>query len=458
MRARTLPHSRLRSGGGTRTARRTRRAVVVATVAALGAGLLAGCADDGDGGGGSSSGGSGGGGDKTTITLGLFGTMGFKEAGLYAEYEKLNPKIKIADNVIQRNENYYPPLLNHLTTNSGLLDVQAVEVANIAEIVNTQADKLSDFSKVSGVDKSKWLDWKWEQATTKEGQTIGLGTDVGPMAICYRTDLFKEAGLPTDPAEVGALWAGDWAKLITVGEQYKKKAPKGTFFMDSPGGLLNGIIGSEKEKFYDSSGEVIYKTNPAVKAAFDLTAEAAEKGLVQSQTQFQPAWNSTIANNKFAAISCPPWMLGTLKDNSKPEAKGKWAVATAPKSGNWGGSFLTVPKSGKNVEEAQKFVAWLTAPEQQAKLFKVQGSFPSAPAAYTSPEVTGAVNEMTGDQPIGTVFAAAAKSAPVQVIGPKDQIIQQGLSDNGVILVTKGKSAKEAWDSAVKSIDNKLDQ
>lgn len=234
MRARTLPHSRLRSGGGTRTARRTRRAVVVATVAALGAGLLAGCADDGDGGDGSSSGGSGGGGGKTTITLGLFGTMGFKEAGLYAEYEKLNPKIKIADNVIQRNENYYPPLLNHLTTNSGLLDVQAVEVANIAEIVNTQADKLSDFSKVSGVDKSKWLDWKWEQATTKEGQTIGLGTDVGPMAICYRTDLFKEAGLPTDPAEVGALWAGDWAKLITVGEQYKKKAPKGTFFMDSP--------------------------------------------------------------------------------------------------------------------------------------------------------------------------------------------------------------------------------
>ena len=52
---------------------------------------------------------------------------------------------------------------------------------------------------------------------------------------------------------------------------------------------------------------------------------------------------------------------------------------------------------------------------------------------------------MTGDQPIGPVFAEAAKSAPVQVIGPKDQIIMQGLSDNGVILVTKGKSAEEAW-------------
>ncbi|MGK5696164.1 ABC transporter substrate-binding protein [Streptomyces sp. URMC 128] len=436
--------------------RTARKAMVLAAVASLGAGLLAGCADDGgDDTAGSSSGDSSG---KTTISVGLFGTMGFKEAGLYAEYEKLNPKIKIAENVVERNENYYPALLNHLTTNSGLLDVQAVEVANIAEVTATQADKLEDMSKAPGVDKSKWLDWKWQQATTKDGKTIGLGTDVGPMAICYRTDLFKQAGLPTDPAEVGKLWAGDWAKLVEVGERYKSKAPKGTFFMDSPGGLIQAILGSEKEKFYDASGNVIYKTNPAVKAAFDLTAEAAKKGLVQSQTQFQPGWNSTIANNKFAAIACPPWMLGTIKGNSKPDAAGKWAVATAPKGANWGGTFLTVPKSGKHVKEAQKFVTWLTAPEQQAKLFKVQGSFPSAPSAYTMPEVTGAKNEMTGDQPIGEIFAEAAKTAPVQVIGPKDQIIMQGLTDNGVILATKGKSAKEAWDSAVKTIDNKLDQ
>ncbi|MFE6195583.1 ABC transporter substrate-binding protein [Streptomyces sp. NPDC057838] len=435
--------------------RTARKALAVAAVASLGAGLLAGCADDG---GDDSSGSSSGGKGKTTITLGLFGTMGFKEAGLYAEYEKLNPKIKIAENVVERNENYYPALLNHLTTNSGLQDVQAVEVGNIAEIVNTQAAKLEDLSKVSGVNKADWLDWKWQQATTKDGQTIGLGTDIGPMAICYRKDLFEKAGLPTDRAEVGKLWAGDWGKFVDAGERYKKNGPEGTTFMDSPGGLINAILSSEKEKFYDASGKVVYKTNPAVKKAFDLTAEAAEKGLVGAQTQFQPAWDQTIANNKFAAMACPPWMLGYIKGKSQPDAKGKWDVAVAPKSGNWGGSFLSVPKNGKNVEEAKKLVAWLTAPEQQAKLFKVQGSFPSAQAAFDSPEVTGAKNDMTGDAPIGEIFAEAAKQIPVQVIGPKDQIIQQGLTDNGVILVTKGKSAKEAWETATKTIDNNLDQ
>ncbi|MET9500922.1 extracellular solute-binding protein [Streptomyces sp. NPDC006259] len=437
--------------------RSSRRVVVLATVATMGAGLLAGCADDGDdkASDGSS---SGGGKDKTTITLGLFGTMGFKEAGLYAEYEKLNPNIKIAENVTERNENYYPALVNHLTTNSGLQDIQAVEVGNIAEVVSTQAAKLQDLSKVSGVNKSDWLDWKWAQATTKDGKTIGFGTDVGPMAICYRKDLFEAAGLPSDRAEVGKLWAGDWNKFVSVGTQYKAKAPKGTTFMDSPGGLLNAVLSSEKEKFYDSSGEIIYKSNPAVKSAFDLTAKAAEQGLVGAQTQFQPAWDTTIANSKFAAMACPPWMLGYIKGKSKPEAAGKWDVAVAPKSGNWGGSFLSVPSSGKNVKEAEKLAAWLTAPAQQAKLFKVQGSFPSAPGTYTMAEVTGAKNEMTGDAPIGTIFAEAAKSSPVQVIGPKDQIIQQGLTDNGVILVTKGKSPEEAWNTATKTIDNNLDK
>ncbi|MFF3937751.1 ABC transporter substrate-binding protein [Streptomyces phaeofaciens] len=438
----------------TRTAR---RAVVLAAVASLGAGLLAGCADDGgdDASDGSSSGSGKG---KTTITLGLFGTFGFKEAGLYAEYEKLNPNIKIAENVTERNENYYPALVNHLTTNSGLQDIQAVEVGNIAEVVTTQAAKLQDLSKVPGVNKSDWLDSKWAQATTKDGKTIGFGTDVGPMAVCYRKDLFEAAGLPTDRTEVAKLWAGDWNKFVSVGEQYKAKAPKGTTFMDSPGGLINAILSSEEEKFYDSSGEVIYKTNPAVKAAFDLTAEAAEKGLVGAQTQFQPAWDTTIANSKFAAMACPPWMLGYIKGKSKPDAAGKWDVAVAPKSGNWGGSFLSVPSSGKNVKEAEKLAAWLTAPAQQEKLFKVQGSFPSAPSTYTGTAVTSAKNEMTGDTPIGTIFAEAAKSSPVQVIGPKDQIIQQGLTDNGVILVTKGKSAKEAWETATKTIDNNLDK
>lgn len=53
--------------------------------------------------------------------------------------------------------------------------------------------------------KDQYLDWKWNQALTPDKKhLIALPMDIGPTALFYREDLFKEAGLPTDPDEVSA--------------------------------------------------------------------------------------------------------------------------------------------------------------------------------------------------------------------------------------------------------------
>ncbi|GAA2983045.1 ABC transporter substrate-binding protein [Streptomyces fulvorobeus] len=439
--------------------RRTfRKAVVVAAVAALGAGLLAGCAEDsGDASGSSSSGGNGKG--KTTITVGVFGAFGLKEAGLYDEYMKLHPEINIEQTSIERNENYYPQLLTHLASGSGLADIQAVEVNNIAEIAQTQSSKLMDLGKTSGVKKENFLEWKWSQGTDKSGKTVALGTDIGPQGICYRKDLFEKAGLPTDREEVGALWAGDWQKFLAAGEKYKAKAPKGTAFVDSAAGLMNAVQGGSAERFYDKDGKVIYKTNPAVKDAWDVAAKAADLGLTAKLQQFQPSWDQAIVNGTFATLSCPPWMVGYIKDKGAEKTEGKWDVAAAPKSSNWGGSFLTVPEAGKNKEEAAKLVAWLTAPEQQATFFAKRGSFPSSQAAFSLPEVADAKDPYINDAPIGKIFSDAAKNIPVTIVGPKDLVIAQNLADVGMLQVDqKGVSSEDGWNAAVKAIDNALEK
>ncbi|MFC7468243.1 hypothetical protein ACFQVA_12875 [Actinomadura keratinilytica] len=149
-----------------RTRSRTaRKAVVLAAVAALGTSLLAGCASDDEPGAAGSEAGSDKG--KTTLTVGVFGAFGLKEAGLYDQYMKENKDVVIKQTSIERNENYYPQLLTHLGTGSGLADIQAVEVNNIAEIVQTQGDKLEDLSKAPGVEKDAFLKWKWDQGTTQ---------------------------------------------------------------------------------------------------------------------------------------------------------------------------------------------------------------------------------------------------------------------------------------------------
>ncbi|MGH4028437.1 extracellular solute-binding protein [Actinomycetota bacterium Odt1-20B] len=450
MRHRTAPRYRSRT---------SRKVVVLAAVAALSAGLLAGCAEDTDEPGGSSGGGGGGKG-KTTISIGVFGNFGLQEAGLYKEYENQHPDIKIVQSSIERNENYYPQLLTHLGSGSGLADIQAVEVNNIAEVTATQADKLVDLGSVQGVKQSNFLDWKWKQGTAKGGTTVALGTDVGPQGICYRRDLFKKAGLPTDREAVGKLWAGDWRKYLEAGKRYQAKAPEGTAFVDGAGGVMAAITGSSAHRYYDSDGKVIYKTNPAIKEAWDISAEFASAGLTAKLQQFQPSWNSAFANGRFATVSCPAWMLGYIKDKGGKAAEGKWDVAAAPKPSNWGGSFLVVPKAGKgkHPEEAAKLAAWLTAPEQQARFFEKQGSFPSSTAAYGLPVVKDAKHPYFNNAPIGKIFAKAAEDAPVQILGPKDLVIATNLADVGMLQVDqKGKSSAAGWKAATKAIDNALD-
>jgi cellobiose transport system substrate-binding protein len=430
-------------------------------VALLGGALLSGCASDDSGPGSSAGTGSAAAGQKgkTVLRIGVFGAFGMKEAGLFDQYMKENPGVTIEQNSIERNENYYPQLLNHLTSGSGLSDIQAVEVNNIAEITATQSARLMDLGKVQGVQKDAFLPWKWTQGTSKDGRTVGLGTDVGPTGICYRKDLFQKAGLPTDRDAVGELWAGDWRKYLDVGKRYKAKAPAGTKFLDGAPGLLAAVMGGNEKRFYDTDGKVIYKTNPAVKEAWDIAAESASAGLTAKLQQFQSSWDQGFSNGTFATVSCPPWMLGYIQDKAGAAGKGKWDVAAAPKPSNWGGAFLTVPEAGKNKAAAAKLAAWLTAPAQQATLFAKRGSFPSAQTAYSDPVVSGAKHAYFDNAPIGQIFSQAAKGVPVQILGPKDLIINTNLGDVGMLQVDqKGRSSEDGWNAAVKAIDNALDQ
>lgn len=427
------------------------RLAAVGLAAALSAGLIAGCSSDSES--------ADGDGEKVTLSIGVFGVFGYKQAGLYDEYEKQNPNVTIKENSTERNEDYYPALLNHLSANSGLQDIQAVEVANINELAGIQADKFVDMGKESGVSKDGYLPWKWDQAKTKDGKVIGVGTDIGPMGICYRKDLFEKAGLPTERGEVGKLWAGDWSKYVDTGETYDKKAPKGASFMDSASGVYNGSVSSYVEKNYNKAGELIYKDSAAVKTSWDLAMKAAESGMTAKLKQFDTEWDQAYANGDFASVVCPPWMLGYIKEKAGDKAANKWDVAAAPKPANWGGSFLTVPSSGPHKEEAVKLAAWLSAPEQQAKLFEKQASFPSSEAAYKLPAVKDAKHEYFGGAPIGKIFSDAARNIPTAILGPKDQLIQDTVSNIGILQVEQqGKSPDEGWKAAAKAIDNATDE
>lgn len=328
---------------------------------------------------------------------------------------------------------------------SGLKDIQGIEIGRAKELVDTQADHFVDMSDVPGTDH--FQPWKLSQVSTGDGKVIGLGTDIGPMAICYRKDLFEQAGLPTDRDEGAKLWEGGWSKYVEVGKDFKSKSKADKVaYMDTSSGLFNAVIYGNSEQFYDKSGDLIYQDSPTVKEAWDLASEAATSGLSAKLRQFEPGWDPGLANSTFTTAVCPAWMLGHIGEKAGAANKGKWDIAEAPKGVNWGGSFLGVVEKSPVKEEAKKLVAWLTAPEQQAHIFKEQGSFPSSAEALELPEVKQGKSEYFSDAPIGEIFGAAAKDTPKeQVLGRNDGTIQDTFSQGLTLIESQNKSPDEAW-------------
>ncbi|MFD0319002.1 ABC transporter substrate-binding protein [Streptomyces flavalbus] len=428
---------------------RSFRTRAVAFVAATGAlALLVGCSggDDSVTGGGKKDG-------KTVITMGLFGVMGIKETGLIEQYEKENPGVDVQVEVAGDEQTYYTALQTRLAAGNGLKDIQGIEIGRAKEITDTQADRFADFSDVPGTDH--FLPWKLSQITTGDGKVLGLGTDIGPMAVCYRKDYFEQAGLPTDREEVGKLWEGDWAKYVEVGRDFKKGFKGGKVaYMDAASGLFNAMVYGHSEQYYDEQGELIYDKNPVVKEAWNLAADAAEDDLTAKLRQFQPGWDPGLANGTFATAVCPAWMLSHISEKAGDANKGKWDVAKAPQGANWGGSFLGVIDKSPVKEEAKKLVAWLTAPEQQTHIFEELGNIPSSKTALDSAEVKNATSEYFNGAPIGQIFGAAAQEIPdKQVLGRKDGTIKDTFSQGLTLIEQQGTARDEAWDTTAERIE-----
>jgi cellobiose transport system substrate-binding protein len=433
-----------------RTARtRLTRLIGAVAIAAL---AVAGCSSSKDTGNAPSAN------EKITLKVGLFGTFGFKEAGLYDEYMSKHPNIKIVEESVEQEGTYYQALQTHLGAGSGLADIQGIEVGRIADVVANQGGKWTDLNTLGAAGlKSTFYEWKWDAATTKDGQLVGLGTDIGPEGICFRSDLFKRAGLPTDRAALAAKWS-TWQGFIDLGKQYQAKAPKGSSFTDSASGMFNAIIGQSQEQFYDANGGLVYETNPAVKSAWDLSMQAAGAGISAKLKQFDPAWNTGFASGSFATVACPAWMLGYIKGQAGDGATGKWDVAPLPGggAGNWGGSYLGVPKASKHAKEAYDLVSWLTAPQQQVTMWLKGQHFPSSFAAAADPKVATATDAYFSNAPLGTLFSEAAQKMPIAFNGPQAGTIKDQFSNGIVAVEQQGKSPDAAWQATLKGIKDAL--
>lgn len=414
---------------------------VSAAVAAVGA--LAAC---GSSGGGTSGGPSGASAGRVNLVLNDFGTFGY--APLIKQYETAHPNIHVTENVGELNQ-HHTNLSTHLATGSGAGDIEAIDESFINQFKAQPQNFVNLLDRGAGSLKSRWVDWKWAQSLTGDGKTqVGLGTDAGGLAMCYRTDLFAKAGLPTDRNAVAKLWP-TWKDYINVGKTFEAKKV-GAHWFDAGTNLYNAQMFQATQSYYTNNNNLIVDSNPQVRQAWDNTVAAIQAGESAGLVSFQADWTTAMTKGTFATLACPAWMQGYIQTNA-PGTRGKWDIATVPEGkGNWGGSFLTIPKQSKHQKEAYDLISFLTDPKQQTSVFTSIGNLPSTKAALADPKVTSFINPFFNNAPTGQIFAASATKLQPQYLGPKTGEIRVAM-EQGIQRVEQHRQSPDAaWSRSVR--------
>lgn len=389
--------------------------------------------------------------EEITLVVDVFGEQGFGYDRLYEQYMEENPHVTIEERGAGLGVgDYNDRLVQQITAGSGAGDVVALEEGTIVQFYG-QLDKFIDLADYGAAElEGNYLPWKWEQGTPNDF-ILGLGTDIGSMAMCYRSDHFEEAGLPTDRDEVAELWP-TWEDFIEVGQDFND-AGLDVDFIDAATNVYNTIL---MQVAGNNSGYTYYDTdnnldldNPDIRTAWDATIEMIESDLSAGLNSFSDEWNAGFQSGSFATIACPAWMTGVIQGAAGDDAAGLWDITDAPgDGGNWGGSFLAVPAETEHPEEAAKLAKFLTTPEAHIVAFEELGNLPSSPQALEDEAVMEATNEYFSDAPTGQIFGAGAQDFQPVHLGPQNNAIRTAYEDALRSVEQGERTPDEAWEAA----------
>ena len=301
----------------------------------------------------------------------------------------------------------------------------------------------------------KFLDWKWKQATSDDGSFVyGMPTDIGPMVMAYRIFLYGTAGLPIERNAL-AETTSDWDKFFEVGARLTERTGKP--MIDNISTLYRVILGQADVQYFDAAtGELIGDTNPAVRRAWDYAVRAKEEGLSAGLNQPTTEWARGLEQGHFATLLAPSWMLSYVTENA-PGANRQWTITRIPEgSGNWGGSFMTIPKESEHPEEAYAFIRWLSDEEQQLEMFRTSNIFPAVSELYDRPEINNKRDGFFMGAPVGELLSDAAKRVRPVYEGPYQYLVNDYM-DVALTNVEEGLlTGDQAWEQAMADIKQVL--
>ncbi len=385
--------------------------------------------------------------DPPAVTL-VMSTFGEPfGSDLAARYQAEHPGVRL-DIRPQPYIGYSQAVHDQLANASPQADVVVMQKSYFA-LYGANANDFVDLNDRAATDR--WSTLTRADLSTEDGtKLLGLPLDLDGMAVCYRKDLFEQAGLPTDPAAVAVEFTS-WPSYLALGARFHAATP-GVAWVDSGAHLLNGILATSARPLQAPNGRLSTAGLETVHEAWQMTTAAVQQ-LGSARANTDQALETALRKGKFATMPCPSWAIGRVERLTSGPAE--WGVVAPPgRIGNWGGTFVAVPKSRGQVAEAERLAVWLTEPAQQEITFNQLRIYPALKA--TPAEVLLYRSEVFGDARVGQIIHDSLQGVDRFPDADLNEVIANACI-GPIATVERGAPPDTRWGAARRAIAAALD-
>lgn len=350
------------------------------------------------------------------VTLWTF-TIGkaFKE--IAAQFMKQYPNIKVK--IVEMDWSMHDKLATTLAAGTGGPDIAVVEQGQfpryitggvLEDLLLPAYDALRYQENVS---EYNWNRWKSVDGT----KMLGMPWDVTPTVLYYRSDIYEQLGLPSDPEELGE-YIQDPENLMTVAQTLKAD---GKYFMEWGDGPVHW--GGDEVGYFDTQLNWT-RNNDKLVQLLDITKRGEQiKWAPYVAGLWDDKGKAMVKKGELTGLVLGSWGARGIADTF-PDLKGKWRATKLPMDISYGGggSSFVMPSQSKNKEAAWAFMEWMTQSEESWKIF-TQSQYSIQPGYKHIQNLDWYINhknEYLGDQEDYKLYQEIEQKIPGRTLNPLD--------------------------------------
>ncbi len=271
---------------------------------------------------------------------------------------------------------------------------------------------------------------------TKQGRIFGVPHDVHPVTLCYREDLFREAGIDLAACDT---WPSLHAACIRFRDYWRRAGYPVRHAIELPRANADALVMMLLQRGVNLIDEQnrIHLNDPIVAAtlAFYVQMVAGAGDVASDSGGAAGSLTRDVQEGNLCAFLTPDWRVSELRryavnqDDPSKDISGRLRMMPLPRfdpgdcpTSTWGGTMMGISRACKDPDRAWKLLEYLYLSRDALRARQAMSHIlPPVPEFWSDP-IYQQPDAFFGGQRVDALYVQLASSVPARIVTPASAV------------------------------------